>query len=300
MKGAGTILVMLAAVCWGLSGVIGGILMADGWNPFVLAFYRGAIGLGIVLVWLAMRPQGSGLANWRLWLWSVLAGLGITGNFAFYFLSIESGSVAVAATLMYCAPVFVYITSFALRLERPTPLKCTAIVVVMIGVVLLTQVYKIGTGGLSTFSIATGLLAGLSYALFIFAFKNAASRGSPQAILLIAFSVLVALLVWPAESGQMLDALHSPKWPLFAILGIIGAGFSFFIYIVGIHYTTPAVASVVAMLEPVVASASGILILQESLNGPQFLGMLLILVTATGLSLRSAAAKEGSEFKQPR
>ena len=71
-----------------------------------------------VLVWPVLRPQGSGLESPRLWFWSVIAGLGIAGNFAFYFLSISRGSAAVAATLMYCAPVFVYLISFALKLER--------------------------------------------------------------------------------------------------------------------------------------------------------------------------------------
>jgi len=43
MKGASIALVLLAAFCWGLSGVIAGALMATGWDPFVLSFYRGAV-----------------------------------------------------------------------------------------------------------------------------------------------------------------------------------------------------------------------------------------------------------------
>ncbi|HYW77199.1 MAG TPA: DMT family transporter, partial [Gammaproteobacteria bacterium] len=101
MVSAGTALVALAALCWGLSGGIGGILMAGGWDPLVVSFYRGAIGLLFVLAWLALRPRNSGLGSRRLWFWSVIAGLGVAGNFAFYFVSIAKGSVAVAATLMY-------------------------------------------------------------------------------------------------------------------------------------------------------------------------------------------------------
>jgi len=63
MARMGTAFVVLAALCWGLSGGIGGILMADGWDPLVVSFYRGAIGLLFVLVWLVLRPHGSGLAN---------------------------------------------------------------------------------------------------------------------------------------------------------------------------------------------------------------------------------------------
>jgi len=94
--------------CWGLSGGIGGILISEGWSPTVVSLYRGLIGLVCVLIWLALRPAGSGMTSPRLWFWSVIAGIGVAGNFSFYFLSIAEGSVAVAATLMYSAPVFVY------------------------------------------------------------------------------------------------------------------------------------------------------------------------------------------------
>lgn len=57
-----TAFVALAALFWGLSGGIGGILMTNGWNALVVSFYRGAIGLLFVLLWLAVRPHGSGLA----------------------------------------------------------------------------------------------------------------------------------------------------------------------------------------------------------------------------------------------
>lgn len=277
--------VALAALCWGLSGGIGGILMADGWDAFVVSFYRGVIGLLFVLAWLALRPAGSGLASRRLWFWSVIAGLGIAGNFAFYFISIAEGSVAVAASLMYCAPVFVYLVSFALKLERLTPLEWAAIAMVMLGIVLLTRIYEIGTGSVTPIGAGAGLLSGLFYAVFIFGFKYAAPHGNPQAILVIAFAVVVATLIWPGDADQAVAVLSTPSWPLFVILGVLGSGLSFILYIVGLKHTTPAVASIVAMVEPVTASLFGIVILNESLAGLQILGMGFILVTVTALSV---------------
>lgn len=282
-------MVILAALCWGLSGGIGGILMADGWDALVVSFYRGAIGLLFVLVWLALRPRGSGLSNPRLWFWSAIAGLGVAGNFAFYFVSIAEGSVAVAATLMYCAPVFVFLVSFALRLERPTLFKWIAIVMVMIGVVLLTRILETGAGGVTPLGVAAGLLSGLSYALFIFGFKYAAPHGTPQAILVIAFAALVTILIWTGDAGQAVAVLGAPTWPLFVILGVLGAGLSFIFYIVGLNHTAPAVASIVAMVEPVTASLFGVVVLGESLAALQILGMGLILITVTALSVHSRA-----------
>lgn len=287
--GFGVGFVVLAALFWGLSGGIGGILMADGWDAFVVSFYRGAIGLVFVLAWLAWRPHGNGLASGRLWFWSTVAGLGVAGNFAFYFVSIAHGSVAVAATLMYCAPVFVYLISFALKLESPTRLKMVAIAVVMVGIVLLTQIYDTGAGGVTLIGAGAGLLAGLSYAVFIFGFKYAGPHGSPQAILSIAFGVLVIILMWPGDSAQMVAVLSTPDWPLFAALGVFGAGLSFAFYVNGLRHTAPAVASIVAMVEPVTATLFGVVVLHESLGFLQMLGMGLILITVTALSVSSRA-----------
>ncbi|CAM3315730.1 DMT family transporter [Halomonas lysinitropha] len=284
-----TLFVMLAALFWGLSGGIGGVLMDDGWEPLVVSFYRGAIGLVFVAVWLALRPSGSGLADRRLWFWAAIAGLGVAGNFTFYFISISEGSVAVAATLMYCAPVFVFLVSFALRLEQPTPLKWVAIAMVMLGIVLLTRIYDIQPGGVTPIGVAAGLLSGLSYALFIFGFKYAAPHGSPQAILVIAFTVLALILFSLGDTQQTLSALSTPSWPLFVTLGVLGAGVSFILYIVGLNYTAPAVASIVAMVEPVTASLFGVVVLDESLGMIQLLGMGLILITVTTLSVSSSA-----------
>lgn len=228
MVGASTALVALAALFWGLSGGIGGILTAQGWDPVVVSFYRGAIGLLFVLVWLAVRPHGSGLANRRLWFWSALAGLGVAGNFTFYFISIAQGSVAVAATLMYCAPVFVYLVSFTLKLISPTLFKWAAIAMVMLGVVLLTGIYEIGADDVTPIAAGAGLLSGLSYAVFIFGFKHAAPHGSPQAILVIAFAALAIILFTLSGAEQTVAVLKTPSWPLFAFLGVFGAGLSFF------------------------------------------------------------------------
>lgn len=294
MKGASTVFVALAAVFWGLSGGIGGILMADGWDAFVVSFYRGTIGLLFVAVWLILRPRGSGLANRRLWFWSAIAGLGVAGNFSFYFVSIGQGSVAVAVTLMYCAPVFVYLVSFALKLESATRVKWAAIVVVMIGIVLLTGIYDIGASGVTAIGVGAGLLSGISYAIFIFGFKYAARHGSPQAILTIAFSVLAVVLIWPADGEQMVLALSTADWPFFVGLGVFGAGLSFILYIIGLNHTAPAVASIVAMVEPVTASLFGVIVLNQILVGPQILGMGLILVTVTALSVYSKTTRPPS------
>lgn len=292
MAYSGIILVVFAALFWGLSGGIAGILINNDWSALLISFYRGIIGLLFVIIWLTLKPRQSGLTNSRLWLWSIIAGLGVAGNFSFYFFSISESSVAVAATLMYCAPVFVYLISFAFKLESPTLVKWAAIALVMVGVVLLTRVYQIEGNSITLLGVATGLLSGLSLALFIFGFKYATQHGSPQAILTIAFLTLVVVLgalIDPAEAAQVPGSID---WPLFALIGVLGGGASFILYLIGLKQTPPALASIVATIEPVTASLFGVIILGEVLAYSQVLGMLLILVTVTALGVYSG--KESS------
>lgn len=286
-SGLSSMLVVLAAFFWGLSGGIAGMLMANGWDALLVSFCRGAIGLLIVLFWLVVSQRTRELTNRRLWFWSIIAGLGVAGNFSFYFISINEGSIAVAATLMYYAPIFVFLLSFALKLEKSTRMKWAAIVVVMLGIVLLIQVFDSQTSNITPLAIGAGLLAGLSYAIFIFGFKFAAPHGSPQAILSIAFLTFVLALIAPVQLDQLIAVISSPDSLLFVMLGVMGAGLSFVLYIKGLRHTAPAVASIIAMIEPVTAALFGIMVFNEALAPSQIVGMGLVLMTVTALSIYS-------------
>lgn len=66
---------------------------------------------------------------------------------------------------------------------------------------------------------------------------------------------------------------------------------------VGLRSTAPAVASIVAMVEPVTASLFGVVVLDQGLGALQVVGMGLILVTVTWLAVRSSGGAGGPESK---
>ncbi|WP_088036120.1 DMT family transporter [Evansella clarkii] len=286
MRFAGVGLVMLAAVCWGISGGIGDILMNKGWDPIVISFYRGAVAFICFLAWFLIRFRKNWLFSTHLYIWSLLAGVGVAGNFTFYFLSIQASSIAVAATLMYTAPVFVLLISFVLRLERSTWFKWGCITGVLLGIILLTGAYSTDSISVSFLGAAAGLAAGLSYALFIFGFKNASSIGNPPTTLTIAFFSFCLILYLFADNEETASVLTSSDIGWFLLLGIVGAGLSFILYVIGIRRTAPTTASMVAMVEPVTASLFGFLLLGDHLTTIQIIGMVIILLTVTILSVK--------------
>ena len=66
------------------------------------------------------------------------------------------------------------------------------------------------------FGVAAGFSAGLSYALFIFGFKNVSAIGSPQTVLAIAFCLI---LVWFIDIGEALSVLTTGDIWWFLLLG---------------------------------------------------------------------------------
>lgn len=283
MRVSGVVLVVLAAILWGLSGGLGGFLMDKGWSPLVIAFYRGTVGLIFILIWFLFRPSA---LNRPMIIWSVLAGIGVAGNLGFYNISISESSIAVAATLMYTAPVFVFLISFIFRLEEMSLYKWLAILFVMAGVVLLTEVYNVGPDSISLLGLVSGLASGLSYALFIFSFKYADYYGLPQGILTIAFISFSAVMLIFIDRAEAVSVLQSPDIGWMIALGFFGAGLSFFLYIAGLKRTTSTSASIVAMVEPVTASLFGFFVLSQTLAVNQIAGMGIILVTVTILSMK--------------
>lgn len=285
----GTLFVALAALGWGMAGAIATQLMAQGVDPAMVSLGRGAVGLVCFSIWLSVRHKDHGLKKPLLWQWSLLAGLGVVGNFTFYFISIEQGNIAIAATLMYCAPVFVYLVSFVLKLEKITVYKGVGIALVMLGIVLLTRLHDVSASEVTVAGIVTGLLAGLSYTLFIFGFRQASFYGSTPASLCIAFAAMVAIMsVWAGlRTGFVLPNPGIPVFTLFLALGLLGAGVSFVLYFWGLKHVAPTVAAIVALVEPVTATLLGYSFFDHQLKGLQIVGMVLILVTVTVLTVYS-------------
>ncbi|RRQ23291.1 DMT family transporter [Guyparkeria sp. SCN-R1] len=283
----GIALVMLAAVLWGVSGGIAAVLIERGWDPLVVSFYRGVVGFLCFAAWWLARFAVIPFPDRRAILWSALAGLGVAGNFIFYFLSISQANVAVAVTLMYTAPIYVYLVSLATGAVRLTPGFVAAIGSVLLGVALLTQlVGSENLSGLSVAGVAAGVAAGISYAVFLFGFRNAAIRTSPVVALGVAFLVFLLVMAPLVDPGKVVSASLSDDAHLFLLLGLFGAGISFVFYVLGLRRASPVAVALVAAVEPVTASLFSLVVLGQSLAPLQWLGMVVIIATVTALAVR--------------
>lgn len=281
------LMILAAATCWGVAGGIGGVLVERGWDPIVVSFYRGALTLVFAGLWLLSSSHWNGLRSWQLWAWSALAGAGVAGAFSLYFAGMRTGSVAVAATLLYSAPVFVFLADFLSGRQRATIGRVLGLLVVMIGVGLLSGFFSQAAMRLTVSVSAIGLLSGVCYAIFIFGFQKAAWHGSTQVVLTVAFTVQTALLLLLANTAAWPGAVAPSDAVLIALLGGLGGGLSFLFYINGLRRSPAGSAALLGMAEPITAAAFAFVLLDQSLVPRQILGALMVIVTVTMLNLRS-------------
>jgi drug/metabolite transporter (DMT)-like permease len=276
----GYVMILGAAVCWGTMAVVAKLLFRDrGVDPLTLVVVRAdltALILLGVLVVLRRRDLRIGVRDLGF---AALVGLGglMTNNYL-YFLTLSLTGVATALLLQYQAPVLVALyTVFVLRQRLPLRLVA-ALASALVGCALVVRAYDVESLRPNLPGVFAGLGTAVAFAFYILASRAALQRMTAGTLLTYAY--LSAALAWSAAAPPwQLLARGFPVdlWGAFLAIAVFGTVIPFGLFIGGLRFLPAAQASIVSMLEPVVAAATAFLVLGESLGPPQILGGALVL-----------------------
>jgi drug/metabolite transporter (DMT)-like permease len=286
---AGAVLVLAAAALWATFGPFAKALYARGYTPIELASIRAWIGwLGIAVV-AARTPARLRMAPRDLPLFLLYGVVGFAIFEYLYFLAMERTTVAIAVALLYTAPAFVALLSRVLWREPITGAKLAALAAALCGVMLVTGALRslaAGDARLTPVAAVIGLGAGFAYALYTIFSKVALGRYDALGALFWSFgfaAVFLALLAPPL--GPVLRA--PAAFPLLLGLGLLPTLLAYLLYLIGLHRLRPTTASMLACVEPVIATLLAGVLLGERIAAEQVLGMSLI-VGAAGWFARAA------------
>lgn len=207
-------------------------------------------------------------------------GCGIVSLLVFglcYFKAMDYMSLSNAAILLYTAPCFVIIISAVLFKEKITPKKIAAMLMAFAGCCLVSG---IGTGDeISAIGLVLGLCSGLCYALYSIFSRFAINRGY-SAFTINFYSCLLAGIGATAVGGTDYIPLISltPSNLLFAVAtGLVTCFLPYLLYTYGLIGIENGKASIMASIEPVVATLCGVFIYNEGLTVMSTVGILLVL-----------------------
>ena len=193
------------------------------------------------------------------------------------------GGVGLAAILLYTAPVFVALASRVLFGDRLTRGRVVPIVGTTIGVGLVA----LGAGGAvarPADALAWGLVSGVTYSSYYVIGRLLGPAWGPAATYAIAFPIGAIVLLPLSE----LPESGAQPWVLLMAIGVASTYLAYLCFATGLRRVDPTRASVVATLEPVVATALGASLYDERLGVVTLVGGLIIVVAA------AAAATSGS------
>ena len=286
----GFLLVVLAALCWGTSGISGEIV-ADRTDlgPLDIAWHRMAIGAVVLLIGHALtrrrRTAPTGPLSRGAAVRLVLVGAGLAAYQFAYFAAVATAGVSIATLVaLGLAPLLIAVGAALLGHGRPDRATLVALVVALGGLVLLVGISASADTGTT---VVLGALLAVGSALG-YAVVTLAGGGVPAGIpvTLIGFAG-GALLLTPLALATGLGSTADPvALAVLLYLGVVPSALAYAMFFRGLRTVPGAVASIVTLLEPLTATALATAFLGERLSPGALAGGLLVLAAVAGLYLR--------------
>ena len=284
----GTVCALLAGIVWGTMSIFVENLKGVGVSTMSIVFLRTTITAVFLGLFLALfKPKLLKINIKDIW---IFLGNGILSLVFFtfcYFNAIVKSSAAIAAVLLYTAPVFVMFLSLCFFKEKLTKIKISACVIAIIGCVLTSGLLD-GKSQVSAEGILFGLGSGFCYALYSIFTLFAIKRGYNSLTIIFYSFLFASLSSMPfADLNNTLPIILSSWSPLLYTLGmgVVTAIIPYSLYTTALNNIEASKASIIASIELVVASLVGYFVFRQALSLLGILGIVLVLLSIVILNV---------------
>jgi len=270
--------VVFAAVCFATTGT-SQELGPDNLSALGVATLRTIIGAAFLLiVAAAMRNKQprTTVQPVALSLW-LAAGFGMALFAAAFFAGVRSTGIAIGTVFaLASAPLFTGAISVVVQKVQPTRQWLIATLVAIIGMSILVLAgndAQLNVGG-----IGLALLAGFGYALFAVASKYLVASGMPSEQSMAKVFSIAAVMLAPSLFFVDLDWLTQTRGVVLVVwLGIVSVGLAYWAYATGLRTLAPSETTMLTLVEPVVATVLGAVILDHRPTAWAWFGIVVVI-----------------------
>ena len=282
---AGILALFLAALAFSVNGIVSKLVLEAGLSPLRLAEVRSTGAFAFFLIYLLIFKRSALRFDIKALPEMLVYGIvGYAGVQYFYFVAILRMPVSVGLIIEFTAPIWIALWIRFVRKQHVPRTMWTAVFLAFSGLLLIAQVWK----GL-TFD-AIGLIAAFLDAFALTAYfllgEKWSKRAPTETLMLYGFGISmlfwwITLPLWtyPTEiftekidlRGQAAGTL-ADGWILILFVIIVGTIIPYTANLIGISKTSASSASVIGMLEPVLAGIFAWIWLSETFNAIQLVG----------------------------
>lgn len=276
-------LLVAAGLLWGTGGVTGAALAdSAGLSAPAVAAYRLGLGGGLLALLLMARGQWlprSSAGRARI----ALTGLLAAAFQACYFGAVAQATVSVATLVTIgSAPMLVVLAQSLRRGSMPSARQVRPLLLGVVGLALLVSgPAPEGTDpGRVLVGILLALCAGASFAALSMVAARPHRDTTPEVVTGYGFVLGGAVLAACAAPVTPLTFAATPaSLGLVALFAMVPTALAWTLYFRGLGQAGPAVATLVALLEPLTATVLAVLLLGESVTATVAIGGALLLLS---------------------
>jgi len=284
---------VVAALCWGASGVSAEYLMSrHGIELTLISFVRMSIGGLLTLACVLLRSRGVSAQhrdlvcaprNWRDL--AIYAVFGLAACQITYMGVIRASNAGTGTILEYLGLILIVVWVCLTHGRWPRACEVIAIVLAVSGTFLLCTHGSLDSLVITPTALAWGAVAALTLATYtLLPARLIAAYGADVVVaygLLIA-GVCVGLVgrVWRFDITWTLDVVLA-----MFITVVLGTTVAFTAYLWGVGRIGPVRASLIGSLEPIAATAFSALVMGTSYTGVDIVGMALIVGAVVTISV---------------
>ncbi len=300
MKRFPAVFIIAAACIWGSMGIFVRRIEVIGFSPMDIVAIR-SIGAFLILLLYTFffRRRLLLICRKDLALFAASGILSITFFNYCYFTTITRTSLSLAAVLLYTAPSFVILLAHVFFKERITPRKILTLLMSFAGCVFVSGILK-NSLKLGAADFMLGIGAGFGYALYSIFTRAALSRGYSSLTITLYTFFFAGLSSLPfADFARTirLIRLNCRIWPDLASMVLLVTIAAYALYTFGLHSMEAGTASILACIEPVVATGFGFLLYRERLTPMEAIGIVLVLTSSVVVNLSPKSKMNKKEAK---
>ena len=292
----GTILTLIAGFSWGISGISGEYLMANGVHVNLLTSIRLLIA-GIFLTILAYYRDKKTLTVLLSTKKNILGIIlftffGLVLNQYAYLSAIHHTNAGTATVLQYATPVLVLLYTCLRNRIWPSLTEVVAIVLAIGGVFIMATHGNPSELAITPAGLFWGILSAFTYAAYLLLpVQLIRTYGSLH---VISLSMLLGGILFPLVSQAWTYSFDMTGENLLALFGIVGIGtiFAYTVFLHGVSIVGAVKGSLLASVEPVASVLLTVLVMGTQFYLTDFIGMVLIIAAVLLISLRDLLASQ--------
>lgn len=296
---------LVAALLFGLNGVIAKAALNAGLDPMPLVQLRNAGAMVLLVLYIALRhPSRFRVSRRELPFLITYGVVAFTLVQYLYFLTISKLNVGIGTLLAFVAPVLVALWLKFGRGQSVSSRIWIAIALTLVGLAMVAQVWDGFT--LDTVGVVAGLLCAV--ALAVYWLLGESGQRNRDAVSLTMWGFIFASVAWAVISPWwnfpwqvlivtaeplMEGASGLPIWALMTWGVVMGTIVPFLLVLGSLRRIGSQRAGIVGTTEPLWAGLIGFILLGETFAGAQIIGALIVLA---GVVVAETSRRSGTNI----